>query len=159
MRLWLALQVKVMATPTHGGAAACMVLVANYSNTPMAAPYFVLLAGYVRAWFRVSVPDKPSCCCPERINTQTDGPNYLRMDFLHHLMCCYATFELFALYASRCPPVERQFQAFEELLNGTDWLDFSGVNPSSSDSVHNGPHAARVRCERPDACVAERESL
>ena len=29
VRLWLALQVKVMATPTHGGAAACMVLVAN----------------------------------------------------------------------------------------------------------------------------------
>ena len=112
----------------------------------MAAPYFILLAGYMHAWFRASVPDKPSCCCPERINTQTDGPNYLRMDFLHHLMCCYATFELFALYASRCPPVEQQFQAFEELLNGTDWLDFSGVNPSSSDSVHNGPHewAARV---------------
>ena len=56
MQISKGIQERALAAPMHGGALCCLVLVTNYNNSPFAAPYFLLLATYLRGWFRVSAP-------------------------------------------------------------------------------------------------------
>jgi hypothetical protein len=89
--VWQALADHAVAIPHQLGALMSLLIVAEYNETPFAAPYFMLLVMYCRAWFNVA-----------------GEPNVRRMQLLHQIIAVYASIELFLKFSSNAPPIARQ---------------------------------------------------